>query len=105
MTRTEMKQILDKVLDMGRSPMHYVAVDFNTDPEAVFCSIFIHLDAPPAHKCVNIHYIAGEHYARYVCDSMMIFKQSADVQPALDFLDVWAEIFRKERELDETDGH
>lgn len=88
MTREDTKKILDKVLDMGRSPMHYVAVDFTTDTEAIFCYISIHLDAPPARK-----------EARCVCDSMMIFKQSADVQPALDFLNVWAEIFRKEREL------
>lgn len=92
MTRTEMKQILDKVLDMGISPLHYVAVDFNTDPEAIFCSIYIHLNAP-----------AHLEHSRDVCGYEDIFTQSDDVQPALDFLNVWAEIFRKERELDETD--
>jgi hypothetical protein len=94
MTRVDTKKILDKVLDMGRSPLHYVAVDFNTDPEAIFCSIYIHLNAP-----------AHLEHGRDVCGYKDIFTQSADVQPALDFLDVWAEIFRKERELDETDGH
>lgn len=94
MTRTEMKQILDKVLDMGESPMHYVSVEFNTDPKVVFCYISIHLDASPEHE---------EH--RCVCASKFIFKQTDDAQPVLNWLDVWAVIFRKERELDETDGH
>jgi hypothetical protein len=88
-----MKQILDKVLDMGKSPMHYVSAEFNTDTKVVFCYISIHLDASPEHE---------EH--RCVCASKYIFKQTDNVQPALDFLNVWAEIFREERELDETDG-
>ena len=93
MTREDTKKILDKVLDMGISPLHYVAVDFDTDPDAVFCSIYIHLNAPD-------HLV----YGRDVCGYKGILTQSDDVQPALDFLNVWAEIFRKERELDEADG-
>lgn len=92
MTRTEMKQILDKVLDMGKSPLHCAAVEFITDPSCVFCSIHIHLNAFPEHE---------EH--RCVCARKYIFKQTDDAQPVLEWLDVWAEIFRKERELDETD--
>lgn len=93
MTRTEMKQILDKVLDMGESPLHYAAVDFNTDTEAIFCSIYIHLNAP-----------AHLEHSRDVCNSISVFRQTDDVQPVLNWLDVWAKIFEKERELDETDG-
>ena len=93
MTREDTKKILDKVLDMGRSPMHYITVTFNTSTVALFCTIFIHLDTP----------LYSEHH-RAVCDSKSIYSQSDDAQPVLNWLDVGAEIFRKERELDETDG-
>lgn len=94
MTREDTKKILDKVLDMGQSPMHYVGLGFSTDKAGVFCEIFIHLDTPTSRS---------EH--RCICDCKFVYNQSDDVQPVLEWLDVWAEIFRKERELDETDGH
>ena len=94
MTREDTKKILDKVLDMGKSPLHYVAVDFNTDPEAVFCSIYIHLNAP-----------AHLEHSRDVCSYISVFRQTDDAQPVINWLDVWAKIFEKERELDETDRY
>lgn len=88
MTRTEMKQILDKVLDMGQSSLHNVEVDFCTDTEAIFCSIHIHLNGPSVRKGASC-----------VCDAKYIYSQSEDAQSVLNWLDIWAEIFRKEREL------
>lgn len=93
MTREDTKKFLDKVLDMGESPIHHVNIEFSTNTESIFCNIFIHFDAP----------LYSEHH-RAVCDSKSIYSQSEDVQPVLEWLDVWAEIFRKERELNETDG-
>lgn len=93
MTRTEMKQILDKVLDMGETNLHHVKADFSTWEKGYKCMIIIHFDAPTYSV-----------YNSAVCAAKLIFATD-DVQPVLEWLDVWAEIFRKERELDETDGH
>ena len=93
MTREDTKKILDKVLDMGESPYHNVGVSFTTNESAIFCTLYIHFKAPRYST-----------YSTTVCDSKSIYTQSEDVQPFLNWLDVWAVIFKKERELDETDG-
>lgn len=87
MTRTEMKQILDKVLDMGETNLHHVKADFSTWKKGYKCMIFIHFDAPTYSV-----------YNSAVCDAKLIFATD-DAQPVFNWLDVWAEIFRKEREL------
>lgn len=92
MTREDTKKIFDKVLDMGKTNLHHVTADFSTWEKGYKCMIFIHFDAPTYSV-----------YNSAVCDAKLIFATD-DAQPVLNWLDVWAEIFRKERELNETDG-